>query len=328
MLLPGGGHGAECISDPRPDRGWRAIRQWDSLAGPSRDVLEGMLKDSPPVALVIAHPGHELRIHGWLAAARPLVFILTDGSGHTGRSRLAATSAILAACGARPGCIYGRMTDAELYRALLDGRFEVFSGLAEELAAALRQESVALVAGDAAEGFNPGHDVTRLLVNAAVARLRVAGGPPIDNRDFPLHGAPAERAARDGDSEIRLELDPAALARKLAAARSYPGLEDEVESALARFGVGAFATECLREVRYGLAIDDLIAHPPAYEAYGEERVAAGIYREVLRHRSHVAPLAEGLRAWSTAVVSRVSGVSGASGIAGTAEIAGTAASVR
>ncbi len=194
------------------------------------------------------------------------------------------------------------MTDAEFYRALLGGRYEVFSGLAEELAAALRQESVALVAGDAAEGFNPGHDVTRLLLNAAVARLRAAGGPPIDNRDFPLHGAPAERAAREGDAEIRLQLDPAALARKLAAARSYPGLEHEVESALARFGADVFATECLREVRYGLAIDDLIAHPPSYEAYGEERVAAGIYSEVLRHRSHVAPLAASLRAWAVAPV--------------------------
>jgi hypothetical protein len=133
-----------------------------------------------------------------------------------------------------------------------------------------------------------------------VARLRAGGAPPIDNRDFPLHGAPVERAGRDGDAEIRLQLEPAALARKLAAARSYPGLEHEVESALARFGAGAFATECLGEVRYGMAIDDLIAHPPAYEAHGEERVAAGIYREVLRHRSHVAPLAARLHAWAAA----------------------------
>jgi hypothetical protein len=194
------------------------------------------------------------------------------------------------------------MTDGGLYRALLDGRHEVFLGLAEELAAALRQESVALVAGDAAEGFNPGHDVTRLLIDAAVARLGAAAGPPIDNRDFPLHGAPAESAGGAGDAEIRLRLDPAALARKLAAARSYPGLEDEVESALARFGAGAFATECLRQVRYGKAIDDLMTHPPAYETYGEERVAAGIYTEVLRYRSHVAPLAARLQAWATAPV--------------------------
>ena len=32
--------------------------------------------------LVVAHPGHELRVHGWLELARPTVCILTDGSGH------------------------------------------------------------------------------------------------------------------------------------------------------------------------------------------------------------------------------------------------------
>lgn len=30
-------------------------------------------------ALVVAHPGHELRVYGWLEQARPRVFVLTDG---------------------------------------------------------------------------------------------------------------------------------------------------------------------------------------------------------------------------------------------------------
>jgi hypothetical protein len=65
------------------------------------------------------------------------------------RSRLDATTEILARCGARPAPIYGRMTDAELYRALLDGRHELFVNLAEELAASLRREAIELVAGHA-----------------------------------------------------------------------------------------------------------------------------------------------------------------------------------
>jgi hypothetical protein len=32
-------------------------------------------------ALVIAHPGHELRALHWLRLSRPCVFVLTDGSG-------------------------------------------------------------------------------------------------------------------------------------------------------------------------------------------------------------------------------------------------------
>src|SRR6476646_5399321 len=108
-------------------------------------------------ALVVAHPGHELRVHRWVELARPVVYVLTDGSGHTGRSRLAATSELLARAGARPGPLYGRLADRELYRALLAGDLELFAGLAEELAESLLREEIGIVAGDAVEGFNPGH---------------------------------------------------------------------------------------------------------------------------------------------------------------------------
>jgi len=252
------------------------------------------MPDCPRTALVIAHPGHELGVHRWLELARPQVFVLTDGSGRTGRSRLAATSELLLRCGARPGPIYGRIPDGELYRALLDGRCELFASLAEELAESLRRDAIELVAGDAVEGFNPAHDVSRLLLNAAVARVR-AGGRSIDNRDFLLDGSPDGLSDEERATCIRIQLDPEALARKLAAARSYPGLEQEVERALARHGANAFRTEWLREVRYGLDIDHLLADPPFYEVYGEQQVAAGIYPEVLRYRAHVLPVAEHLR---------------------------------
>ncbi len=34
--------------------------------------------------------------------------------------------------------------------------------------------------------------------------------------------------------------------------------------------------------------------PPYYEIYGEQRVAAGVYREVIRLREHLEPLAAAL----------------------------------
>jgi len=54
------------------------------------------------VALIIAHPGHELRVHHWLEKTRPLVFVLTDGSGRTAQSRLHSTTRILERAGATP----------------------------------------------------------------------------------------------------------------------------------------------------------------------------------------------------------------------------------
>jgi hypothetical protein len=258
---------------------------------PRFDLPEGK------AALVVAHPGHELRVHAWLEAARPLVFVLTDGSGHTGRGRLDSTSAVLERAGARRGVLYGRLTDRALYGALLAGEHVLFDALADELAEALGEAGVATVAGDAIEGFNPGHDACRLVLNAALERLAARGGPVVRNYEFPLDAPPDDGAPGTGD--LCLELDEAALERKLAAARGYPEMAYEVEKALARFGDRSFRVEVLRAVTYGLDVAEIAARfsdPPYYETYGEEQVAKGIYREVLRFRDHVAPLVRALAA--------------------------------
>ena len=106
-------------------------------------------------ALVIAHPGHELLVHGWLELARPVIFILTDGSGRTNQSRLESTTKVLNQTGAKPGSIYGRFTDRAAYAAILDREFDLFIRLASELAEALIAKRIDYVAGDAAEGYTP-----------------------------------------------------------------------------------------------------------------------------------------------------------------------------
>src|SRR5437879_291791 len=49
----------------------------------------------PQPALVICHPGHELKLFGWMTRARPVVHVLTDGSGSSKRSRLKSTERVL-----------------------------------------------------------------------------------------------------------------------------------------------------------------------------------------------------------------------------------------
>src|SRR5205085_11713157 len=93
-------------------------------------------------ALVIGHPGHELRIHHWLERARPVTFVFTDGSGRTDRSRLASTTAVLERAGASRGSIYGAMSDRQLYRTILAGEHDVFTRLVDGLASALQQAGV------------------------------------------------------------------------------------------------------------------------------------------------------------------------------------------
>src|ERR671917_288531 len=78
---------------------------------------------SGKAALVVAHPGHELCVYGWLEQARPRVFVLTDGSGRSGIPRLQSTTKILARHGAIPeggraGDIRLTLGDAQLSRKL------------------------------------------------------------------------------------------------------------------------------------------------------------------------------------------------------------------
>jgi hypothetical protein len=245
-----------------------------------------------PTALVVAHPGHELRVYHWLETHHPIYCCLTDGSGGSATSRLSSTTRLLDTVGASLGPIYGRYPDTDVYRLLLDGRVDVFVALARELAAALATAGVECVAGDAVEGFNPAHDVCRLVVNGAVEILRRQTGRDVRSYEFLLDGPPD--ANRPGSVVVRL--DAAALERKLAAARDYTEMRAEVDAALARYGRQAFAIECLRPATATSPLMRFEEELPYYERFGERRVEEGRYSEIIRYRDHVRPVAMAIAA--------------------------------
>jgi len=247
-------------------------------------------------ALVIAHPGHELRVHGWLECAGPEVFVLTDGSGHAGRSRLASTSRLLHRAGARRGRIYGRLTDRTFYAALLEGQLDLFTSLAVELSEALIRSDSDCVVGDATEGYNPAHDVCRLIVDAAVVLAGKHRGQSLANYDFLLAQPPQACPAPLLRRALRYHLDDAAFTRKETAAAEYPEMAGEVDAALQAWGRDGFRTECLRLVPPASAIRSAGETPAFYERHGERQVDAGHYRQVLRYRDHVLPVARALEA--------------------------------
>jgi len=241
-------------------------------------------------AVIVAHPGHELRVFHWLERERPLYFCLTEGSGGAAESRMESTTAVLERAGAVPGGLYGRYADKQVYRMLLDGRTDVFVQLATELADALMAAGVESVAGDAVEGFNPSHDVCRFVIDGAVDIVRRRTGRVIENREFVLDSRPDDcpEAVRAGATWIRL--DEAALERKIDAALQYPELRDEVQVALARFGRNAFGVECLRPATTTLMIERFEQELPIYERHGEQRQREGRYNDVIRYRQHVLPV--------------------------------------
>lgn len=245
-------------------------------------------------ALIVAHPGHELRVHGWLEIARPQAFVFTDGSGGGGEGRLASTTRVLERAGVCCGPVYGRFTDRQIYELAMAGRHEVFVALADELAGHLERAGIDYVAGDAVEGYNSTHDVCRMVIGAALAQLAQRTGRMLPNYDFLLVGRPDECPAAARADAIRLELDEAAMQRKRAAAAGYPELAAEVERAIAAVGLEAFRHEVLRPCPPDAGFT-AVAEKPYYETYGEKMVAQGRYAQVLRWQEHLRPLAEALR---------------------------------
>ena len=301
-----------------------------------------LLYNSTRAALVVAHPSHELRLHGWLEQTRPYVCILTDGSGRSGESRLHQTTEVLFRAGATPGVIYGPLTDTEVYSAILNRDSQLFARLVEDLAQAFVDEQIEYVVGDAAEGYNVAHDLCRMMIGAAVELAESRYGHRVANFDFLLVGPPDECPVELHAQAIRLELDDEAFDRKVKAAVAYsPKLARDVEVALAgapfqgvkRFSeprlagevdvelsnsvfgelkfqpalqaqlrdmmeglpLDAFRVECLRPVGNRSGFDSTRNDPLFYEYYGEKLVAAGRYKQAIRYREHMLPLAEAIR---------------------------------
>ena len=249
-------------------------------------ILEGN------AALIIGHPGHELRIHHWLETARPLTFVLTDGSGRGQRSRLPSTTRVLRKAGAKTATIFGRWTDAEAYEILLSGNLRALTSITAELTRSLVENDIRGVVADAMEGYNPTHDLCRYITNAAVLIVERTTGRKIGNFDFVLVAPPDAAPAAIRDECVHLQLDQPALTRKRRAAENYPELKAEVDAAISKFGIEIFATELLRPV-----IPDLSANfsgQPYYESYGENQVKQGHYEKVIRYRENVLPLMQAL----------------------------------
>lgn len=225
--------------------------------------------------------------------------ILTDGSGRSGVPRIAASREIIASAGARAGEVFGPLSDAALYQALLNHEHALFAGLAQRLADTLTRQDCPYVVGDAGEGYNPTHDVCRLLIDAAVAiagrRLR----RPIGNYQFTLSGDPSTAHFISGQA-IVMRLDETAWAAKTSVVSRYAArvggtLLREVENILGGDGAGVFRTEYLVPVPNEGREHLYASETPYYESHGAQRVAEGYYRHVIRHDEHILPLARALR---------------------------------
>jgi hypothetical protein len=251
-------------------------------------------------ALVVGHPGHELKMFGWIAEHHPQVHVITDGSGRQGVSRLPSTLKFLSAMDAEPGKIFGPVSDAGVYCALLETNIQFFLDLLHGLADSFIRRGVDFVAGDASEGYNPTHDICRALVNAAVELAEKATGRSIPNYEFCLTEWEQNCENLHDSRCLHLRLEDDMLRHKLKAAADYGELKEEVQRAITARGEQYFQIECLRKVSAVIAEETYTAKP-YYESFGEKRVAEGEYVSVIRYKEHMLPILNALRDHGTRV---------------------------
>jgi hypothetical protein len=254
--------------------------------------------------LLIGHPGHELRLYGWIAQTRPLVCILTDGSGSDGLPRVDATLAVLRDLGAPVGAICARLTDRAIYQHVLDGNRAVFDALRDAVAQLLVDAHIDTVVSDGIEGYNPTHDLCQAIASSAVARAARRRNARIEHLCIPLMGDPHRFA--DGAAPVRrsVDLDPAVFEKKMRTVQTYAQdsgatLQREVDETLRSYGQAAFR----REVLFDAARPSwpewsrrFAVEKPYYETYGRAQVAAGRYQYVIAFEDHMRPLIDHLHA--------------------------------
>lgn len=236
-------------------------------------------------ALFVAHPGHELRLYGWVLREKPICMVLTTGSrSGTDKERLQASADLITAAGGKRSELFGAVLDRDLYGAVLAGNAEPFQRWKETIVEVLIRNRPKRLVIDGWQLYSVTHDLAhiigRLAVNQASRRL----GYQIDVLEYEVVPPPLAGFVQVGSRVCCVNLSEHELTKKLSAIDTYPGIELELIELRQIMGDEHACTESLF---LPPPFDQLIKPPheaPRYEAYGEGRRAQGIYNDVIRWR--------------------------------------------
>jgi hypothetical protein len=249
----------------------------DALSAARIDIL------SANAALVVAHTSHELRLHAWLKRARPSVHILTTGSrSGDDTARIRASEGVVTERGARHGSTFGAMLDRDLYAAVMAGDAAPFERLTDQITRDLISQKAELVVVDGWQYYNAAHDIAHVIGRVAAREAGRILGRAVPVLDYSV--VPAELAPHQPCGAPRYVLALSAEERedKARTAAAFPDIQLELAELMGHEGERAIAAETFNEPP---PLDLLLAAPaqtPEYERYGEERVKAGLYKDVLR----------------------------------------------
>lgn len=234
-------------------------------------------------AAFVAHPGHELRVHGWMSRSKPICAILTTGSrSGAERDRLQVSATIVESVGGQCSALFGAVLDRDLYGMILAGDVSLFRQWTETLAGILIANRIDRLVVDGWQLYSVSHDLTHIIGRLAAEQASRALGHNIEILQFEVVPALLAEYADIGKLAFEINLSDDELITKFAAINSYPGLEFELIEIRQVEEEGHAKTE---RFFVPLPIETVIQPPstkPKYEIYGEARLADGIYRDVIR----------------------------------------------
>lgn len=282
-------------------------------------------------ALCIAHPGHELRLHGLLEISKPFVFILTDGSKRTGYDMMmdsikSISRAIRHGIKTIPGdnswnrvFIYifpknpeneKHLKDVQIYSEIVNQRTGFFVSYIDFIAKNLIKNNIDYLISDSSEGENVCHEAMRMMADIAIKIVKKKTGKQIPIYDFAIYN-PFNNGLND--ECIHLNLDHEQVDRKLEAILKYPFALTDLRPNISvdinlimefeKMKDGKEQVKALlKEINSDFLHNEYIrpsifsesSEKPNYELKGEKAVADGKYKEVITYNNHLKPLKEKL----------------------------------
>lgn len=250
------------------------------------------LKIDIPTAAVFSHPNHELPIFGIVQRLQPALLYLTDGGG---AERVKETLNGLESIGWRRPMEFLNFTEESFYNALLKRDNGFFRELAMRVREQLRVWNVRRIFCDAAEFYNPIHDVGLPVVRNALAgadceifEVPLVHQKPGDGEAYEFQRASESRKAQ----EIQIELDDREYGRKIHAWESiYNRLREMVGPLVG--DCARFRTETVIPAGRGLP-QPRADCPVRYEWRGEKLKGEGKVEGVITYAEHYAPTMMGV----------------------------------
>ena len=257
-----------------------------------------MIPIQSKVALILGHPGHELRVFRFLEMYKPRVYVLTDGSGRHHKSRVERTLRIIEQTGASAGPVMGKFSDSEIYSIMRNGDIQPLFETMDEILEDLSDHKIDTIAGDSIEGFNPTHDLCRYMINGIVKQYELQQNKTIPNYEFYLDGPPHTCPEGMKDVSLWIKLSEEDFARKYEACKNYPEIFRDLDGLIQKYGAAPFHVECLWPVKNPGKYTTWKTDQPYYETYGQEKIATGDYEELISYETHLLPLAKKLSNYS------------------------------